>query len=383
MIKKDKTIRFQGFKTSSSVPTAEQVTKINQFTRRQFTAEELYVGQLRLAHNAIDRDNERFSEGTLQGFADTAVRKTMLFDHRRDIKDNAIGKFFDVEIEKLPLIMASAELAEELKLPEGMNEVMIMSPWFYIPKRGVSEEDIVKIDAGIFDFASIGFNAENYVDIMDNDGNTLFYEYRGKGEMREGSLVYLGAQQGMSVKSADNPGDNKPTVGRTEPPDADKSIDINKPKTGGNPMKDFLKKLGTRMVKTLSEDNAVEEIMAFIAEKDAKIKELEPQAADGAAYRKGLVEDAVKFGVMIDEIKSDAESQETERKYYSSMPIDRLKVTKEKFELQARKMFPANFEIPAKDEADRQQKGAEATQQGGKESPLVADAKKRAEAQKK
>lgn len=373
MITKDKRIHFKGFKQSPSTPTTEQLQKINQFTRREFKAEELYIGQLRLAHNAIDRDGERFSEGTLQGFADTAVRKTMLLDHNRNIRDNAVGKYFDVEVERMPLARAVEELGEELKLPDGITEVMIMSPWFYIPNEGIAKEDIVKIDAGIFDFASIGFNAENYVRITDEKGETLFYEYRGKGEMREGSLVYLGAQQGMSVKSADNPGGK---------PDADKSIHIDEPKTGGNSMKDFCKKLGEKLKKTISEDNAVDEIMAVISEKDARIKELEPKAADGAAYRKSLVDDAVKFGVLIDEIKSDAESQKTESDFLNTISIDRLKVTKDKYEAKARKMFPAEFQIPAKDEADRQQKGSTAAQ-GGEESPVVADARKRAEAQKK
>ena len=153
-----KEIKYKIFKVSPSVPTAGQLEKINQFTRRKFTADELYIGQLRLAHNAIDRDDERFSEFTLQGFAETAGRKTLLFDHNRDVKDNAVGKYFDVEVEKMPLAQAVSELGEELKLPEGMTEVMIVSPWFYIPRAGVDEKDIIKLDAGIYDFASIGFS---------------------------------------------------------------------------------------------------------------------------------------------------------------------------------------------------------------------------------
>ena len=179
---------------------------INQFTRRPFTADEIYVGQLRLANNAIDRDNERFSEEVLTRFAATALRKTMLFDHSRETKDSAVGKFFDVEIEKLPLQQANAETGENFQLPAGVTEVWFHSPWFYIPVKGVDEQIIVKIDAGIYDFASIGFRCESMVPVMDKDGKIQFWEYRGTGpqtEMTEGSLVYLGAQHGMSVKTAE------------------------------------------------------------------------------------------------------------------------------------------------------------------------------------
>ena len=149
-----KSIKFNGLKVSPARPDQAQIELINKFTRRTFTADELYIGQLRLAHNAVDRDGERFSEEVLQRFLETAVRKTLLFDHAKyDSRENAVGKFFAAEMEKIPLEEAQQELGEELWLPEGLNEVMVLSPYFYIPVKGVSEETIVKIDAGIYDFA--------------------------------------------------------------------------------------------------------------------------------------------------------------------------------------------------------------------------------------
>lgn len=206
-VKGNKQLKFIGLKGASSKPDDTQLAKINQFTRRPFTADELYIGQLRLANNCIDRDNERFSEEVLQRFAATAIRKTMLFDHNRRLQESAIGKFFDVAVEKMALQQAAAETGEEMMLPDGVTEVWFLSPWFYIPIKGIAEEILVKIDAGIYDFASIGFRAESLVPIMDKEGDIRFWEYRGSGkrtEMREGSLVYLGAQYGMVVKSDDD-----------------------------------------------------------------------------------------------------------------------------------------------------------------------------------
>ncbi|MBM4056059.1 MAG: hypothetical protein FJ264_15610 [Planctomycetes bacterium] len=193
------------FKVSPTNPAPTQVEMINQFTRRKFTAEEIYIGQLRLAHNAIDRDEERFSEEVLERFKETIVRRTMLFDHAKyDSKTNAIGKFFDVEYETMPIEQAREILGEDIQLPKGVAEVKILAPWFYIPVEGIDKQLLVKIDAGIYEYASIGFRAESRVPVTDKNGNILYHEYRGTGkntEALEGSLVYLGAQPGMGVKS--------------------------------------------------------------------------------------------------------------------------------------------------------------------------------------
>lgn len=129
----------------------------------------------------------------------------MLFDHGKfESRKNAIGKFFDVEIERMTVQEAKKNLGEDLFLPLGVSEVQVLSPWFYIPRNGIDEQTITKIDAGIYDYASIGFRAEALVPITGHEGEILYREYRGVGratEAAEGSLVYLGAQPGMGVKS--------------------------------------------------------------------------------------------------------------------------------------------------------------------------------------
>lgn len=185
-----------------SSPDASQLAIINQFANREHTADELLVGQMRLANNCIDRDNERFSEEMLQNFAATIVRKTLLLDHDSNVNRSAIGKFFAVDLEKMPVQQAMVETSETFQLAPGMNEVWFLSPWFYIPKKGISEKDLARLESGVFDFVSIGFSAERLIPITDGQGATLFHEYQGKGYAREGSIVYLGAQYGASIKGA-------------------------------------------------------------------------------------------------------------------------------------------------------------------------------------
>ncbi len=189
-----------------AAPDALQLAKINQLAKREHSADEIIVGQMRLAHNAIDRDNERFSEEVLQGFLATIVRKTLLFDHDRNVSRAAIGKFFDAVIEKMNVSQANMETGETLLMPDGNYEVQFLCPWFYIPRKALTEQDAARLDAGIFDFASIGFSAEKRIPIFDSTGKTLYHEYQGKAEALEGSLVWLGAQHGASLKTPGSKG---------------------------------------------------------------------------------------------------------------------------------------------------------------------------------
>lgn len=198
---KHKTLGLHGAKGFLASPDASQLALINKFSNRPMAPEELLIGQLRLANNCIDRDNERFSEEVLLGFAETIVRKTLLMDHERNVSRSAIGKFYAAEIERLPLARAIQETGAPLRLPDGKSEVWFLSPWFYIPKAGVSEQTLAKLEAGIFDFASIGFSAERLVPVKDGNGVVIFHEYQGRGEADEGSFVFLGAQYGASIKA--------------------------------------------------------------------------------------------------------------------------------------------------------------------------------------
>ena len=332
-----------GLKAASTTPTPEQLAKINQLTKRVFTADELYIGQMRLANNAIDRDNERFSEFTLQGFAATCHRKTVLIDHTCSMK-SAVGKFFDCELEKMPLAQAILETGSELKLPEGMGEVQFVTPSFYIPKAAISAEDLVKLEAGIFDFVSIGFKTPWPVPVSDAQGNTLYYEYKGPGETREGSLVYLGAQHGASVKSADNNNEQDHKTAHKE---------------GEQSMKILIAGVGALLGKSFGdatgEQALLDEVKSALSGKDTKITDLEteiktlkPLAEEGKSYRDGMVGDTVKFLTLAGSVKSDADSQKKEADFLSTLPLDRLKTMKEKAESEARIKNPTHADFKGK-----------------------------------
>jgi len=103
---------------------------------------------------------------------------------------------------------------------------------------------------------------------------------------------------------------------------------------------------------------------------------LKAQAADGAGYRKSLIDDALRFGSLIGEVDPDGEKQKKEAEFLGTWPIERLKSHRDKFETAARKEFPQEFTLKSKDQDDK-----DLSSQGG-ESPLLKDAQARADAAK-
>ena len=53
--------------------TAEKLAKINEYARKELTAEEVYVFPVILCDNDIDRDNECFSVKSLEEMAEKFI----------------------------------------------------------------------------------------------------------------------------------------------------------------------------------------------------------------------------------------------------------------------------------------------------------------------
>lgn len=77
--------------------TKEILKRINSFTRRPFTEDELYVFSVILCDNEIDRDCERFSDKALEEICSRFVGKTGIFDHSPSTV-NQSARIFDTEL---------------------------------------------------------------------------------------------------------------------------------------------------------------------------------------------------------------------------------------------------------------------------------------------
>ncbi len=78
--------------------TKEILDKINKFTRREHTADELFVFEAVLCDNEVDRDNERFTLDALKKLAELFVGKTGIFDHN-PTSNNQNARIFDTHLE--------------------------------------------------------------------------------------------------------------------------------------------------------------------------------------------------------------------------------------------------------------------------------------------
>ena len=125
-------------------------------------------------------------------------------------------------------------------------------------------------------------------------------------------------------------------------------------------------------------NKTLEPIIAVIGEDVTidQVKELKARAEDGAGYRKSLIDDTLRYGTLIGEVDTDGAKQKTEAEFLATWPIDRLKGLRDKHEVTARKQFPDKFTVKSKDQEDKDLNSQEG------ESPLVKDAKARAETKK-
>ena len=76
---------------------SELLDKLNEFTRREHTEDEVYIFDLVLCDNDIDRDGECFSSSALETLQKLFIGKTGIFDH--DTKGaNQTARIFSTEL---------------------------------------------------------------------------------------------------------------------------------------------------------------------------------------------------------------------------------------------------------------------------------------------
>ncbi len=125
--------------------------KINQFTRRELTEEELYLFDVILCDNDIDRDAECFSEEALEQMQKLFIGKTGIFDHNPEAAGQT-ARIYDTELVK----------SGDKKTKDGRPLVSLKAHAYMI--RTDSNADFIKeIDAGIKKEVSVSCAAARHV----------------------------------------------------------------------------------------------------------------------------------------------------------------------------------------------------------------------------
>lgn len=128
----------------SGAPRDNELEMINKFTRRNLSADEVYVFSVTLCDNEIDRDFERFTVEALEKLAELFVGKTGIFDHTNRGQDQC-ARIFSCEVQR----------DESIKTKSG-EVYHRLNARAYMPRTQKNKELILEIDAGIKKEVSVG-----------------------------------------------------------------------------------------------------------------------------------------------------------------------------------------------------------------------------------
>ena len=78
---------------------SRDIDKINAFSRKELTGEDVYIFTVKLCNNDIDRDFEKFSLASLKALAPLFIGKTGIFDHSMKSADQK-ARIFDTFLER-------------------------------------------------------------------------------------------------------------------------------------------------------------------------------------------------------------------------------------------------------------------------------------------
>lgn len=135
----------------SETVSCEDMKLINRYSRRELSAEEVYVFPVILCDNERDRDGERFSISALKRLAELFVGKTGIFDH--DPKGaNQTARIY------------SAETVSEPERKTVAGEVYTyVKAWAYLMKSDKNADFIRDIDGGIKKEVSVSCSVKRRV----------------------------------------------------------------------------------------------------------------------------------------------------------------------------------------------------------------------------
>ncbi|MDR1240580.1 MAG: hypothetical protein LBK29_01730 [Oscillospiraceae bacterium] len=123
--------------TESKKVSESELAIINKFTKRNLNSDEVYVFEMVLCDNEVDRDYEKFSKESLKKLAELFVGKTGILDHDAKSK-NQTARIFSCKTEAVP------------KKTNSLGETYFrLCAKAYIPRSERNKDFILSIDSGI------------------------------------------------------------------------------------------------------------------------------------------------------------------------------------------------------------------------------------------
>ena len=132
-------------------PEAGELALINRLVRRELAADEVYTFAVRLCDNDVDRDYERFDDGTLDELGELFVGVSGVFDHQWSAKGQTARLYRTQVVDEVGQLTADGRPCRYLK------------GWAYMMRTAENEGLIAEIDGGIKREVSVGCAVERTV----------------------------------------------------------------------------------------------------------------------------------------------------------------------------------------------------------------------------
>ncbi|MBP1758631.1 MAG: hypothetical protein H6Q61_880 [Firmicutes bacterium] len=126
-----------GLVSGEAAAPASELEALNRFTKTPLTQEQVYLFQVRLCDNQVDRDGECFSHASLEQLAPLFVGKTGIFDHSWSARDQA-ARIYRTEV-----------CAEPGIVPETGECASFLKGYAYMLRNEENAPLIADIEAGI------------------------------------------------------------------------------------------------------------------------------------------------------------------------------------------------------------------------------------------
>lgn len=127
----------------------ELLEKLNKFTRRELNQDEVYIFDVVLCDNDIDRDGEVFSDNALNTLQKLYIGKTGIFDHNPK-GSNQTSRIFDTTI-----------ITDDTKLTKYNQPYKCLKGNAYMVKTSSNADLIKEIDGGIKKEVSVSCSSDS------------------------------------------------------------------------------------------------------------------------------------------------------------------------------------------------------------------------------
>lgn len=122
----------------------DELNKINRYTRREFSSDEIYTFSVVLCDNEIDRDKERFTVDALEKLAVLFLGKTGIFNHSMQAQ-NQTARIYDCAVEQ-----------DGERVTQNGEPYSRLVAKAYLPKSEKNRDFILELESGIKKEVSVG-----------------------------------------------------------------------------------------------------------------------------------------------------------------------------------------------------------------------------------